>query len=308
MFAFPYRADIVDAVRSIPGRRFDWEAQGVVGAARRRHRAVRQGRARAPRLRCEVAAEVEAWLGARGHGLGRARERRRGATAHGRVRARQRSPASCRRRWPRSPTTRGGRDWLPFTQEVADELLEMPGARLGPARAALRAAACRSASEPAPGDADAGRERRRAALQARGQLGPGHDPRLPGAARRRGARPHAAGRPVPAGAARALPAHVRRRRRATTRCEAAGPAAARARRGDRRRPPLARPRRAAAGHRGRGSAASCGRSSAPACAYALEARRLFIADEQGLGKTVEALADAGGRRRLPGGRRLPGVA
>ena len=25
--------DIVDAVRSIPGRRFDWEAEGVVGAA-----------------------------------------------------------------------------------------------------------------------------------------------------------------------------------------------------------------------------------------------------------------------------------
>src|SRR3954465_4751810 len=27
VFAFPYRADIVDAVRSIPGRRFDWEAR-----------------------------------------------------------------------------------------------------------------------------------------------------------------------------------------------------------------------------------------------------------------------------------------
>ena len=27
VFAFPYRADIVDAVRAIPGRRFDWEAK-----------------------------------------------------------------------------------------------------------------------------------------------------------------------------------------------------------------------------------------------------------------------------------------
>src|ERR1700754_284680 len=27
VFAFPYRADIVDAVRSIPGRRFDWQAK-----------------------------------------------------------------------------------------------------------------------------------------------------------------------------------------------------------------------------------------------------------------------------------------
>src|SRR6187549_2667475 len=27
VFAFPYRSDIVDAVRSIPGRRFDWQAK-----------------------------------------------------------------------------------------------------------------------------------------------------------------------------------------------------------------------------------------------------------------------------------------
>src|SRR4029079_253328 len=26
VFAFPYRADMVDAVRAIPGRRFDWQA------------------------------------------------------------------------------------------------------------------------------------------------------------------------------------------------------------------------------------------------------------------------------------------
>ena len=42
--------------------------------------------------------------------------------------------------------------------------------------------------------------------------------------------------------------------------------------------------------------------------YALDVRRTFLADEQGLGKTVEALADARGRRRLPGGRHLPRVA
>ena len=41
--------------------------------------------------------------------------------------------------------------------------------------------------------------------------------------------------------------------------------------------------------RDRAWAASCGRSSAPACLRA-QSRRLFIADEQGLGKTVEALA------------------
>src|SRR5918997_150386 len=27
VFAFPYRPDMVDAVRAIPGRRFDWEAK-----------------------------------------------------------------------------------------------------------------------------------------------------------------------------------------------------------------------------------------------------------------------------------------
>ncbi len=27
VFAFPYRSDIVDAVRAIPGRRFDWQAK-----------------------------------------------------------------------------------------------------------------------------------------------------------------------------------------------------------------------------------------------------------------------------------------
>ncbi len=27
VFAFPYRADLVDAMRAIPGRRFDWEAK-----------------------------------------------------------------------------------------------------------------------------------------------------------------------------------------------------------------------------------------------------------------------------------------
>ena len=40
VFAFPYRPDVVDAVRAIPGRRFDWEARRVVGAA---------GRTRPPR-------------------------------------------------------------------------------------------------------------------------------------------------------------------------------------------------------------------------------------------------------------------
>ncbi len=42
--------------------------------------------------------------------------------------------------------------------------------------------------------------------------------------------------------------------------------------------------------------------------YALDARRTFIADEQGLGKTVEALAAIEADGAYPGDRRLPGVA
>ena len=43
-------------------------------------------------------------------------------------------------------------------------------------------------------------------------------------------------------------------------------------------------------------------------AYVLEARRAFLADEQGLGKTVQALAALEADDAYPGRRRLPGVA
>ena len=39
--------------------------------------------------------------------------------------------------------------------------------------------------------------------------------------------------------------------------------------------------------------------------YALRARRAFLADEQGLGKTVEALAALEADDAYPGRRRLP---
>src|SRR3954452_20476629 len=61
VFAFPYRADIVEAVRAIPGRRFDWEAKEWWAA---------QADATAPYIRgvierhpsLSVAPEVAAWL------------------------------------------------------------------------------------------------------------------------------------------------------------------------------------------------------------------------------------------------------
>ena len=152
---------------------------------------------------------------------------------------------------------RGGRLWLPFSAEVAEALSEMKRRPLRRARPALRAAAARRARARA-GHAVADRERGGAAAQARRQLGPGDDPRLPRAAGLRGARPLAAGRPLPARAARALPAHVRGRGRRRTRPDVLERLRAEHDARDRRRPPLARPRRAGAGGRGR-----AGRRAAP---------------------------------------------
>ena len=110
----------------------------------------------------------------------------------------------------------------------------------GPARAALRARGCRSAWSP--------RRRRcrwsRAYGEPRFKLDVNWDPEtvaafleLPAAEAHGRSLP---GRPVPARAARALPAHVRRRGRRRTPREVLERLRARARRGDRRRPPLAR--------------------------------------------------------------------
>ena len=235
--------------------------QGVVGAARRGHRAVRAGRARA-------------LPGARG----RARRHASGSRARSRAGSAA-SPTARRdgagwfvldaiagdlpeelRRSPRSAATGAG---CRSRRRSAEALLELPGARLD--QRALRCAS-QAAGRPRPraGDADAGRELRRVALQARGQLGPGHGRRVRRAAGGRGARPHAADRPVPARAARALhpPArHRRRLQRARGARAAARPSTTR-----RSTPSAARaPPTATCWSASRGSAASCGRSSAPAC-------------------------------------------
>ena len=61
VFAFPYRADIVDAVRAIPGRRFDWQAKEWTAPRADATAAYVQGVIeRFPEL--EVADDVEAWL------------------------------------------------------------------------------------------------------------------------------------------------------------------------------------------------------------------------------------------------------
>ena len=284
VFAFPYRADIVDAVRSIPGRRFDWQAkewstpkadatapyvQGVIE--------------RFPEL--EVDAEVEQWLARAVKGW------------VGRITAARRAGAG----WfvldgiagdlPESLETlaesRGDRRWLPFTQAVAEELLELPGARMDP-RALRCASRLQVGLEPAP-----------ATLmlvesygESRFKLEVNWDPDTVGAFVELPAA-EAHGRTVPIDpylleplehfirlhsidvAANAQEAMKRLR----TEHDAAIGAVRRSRAAD-------------------ADALACeprlGGELRPfqraGVKYALESRRLFIADEQGLGKTIEALA------------------
>jgi SWI/SNF-related matrix-associated actin-dependent regulator of chromatin subfamily A-like protein 1 len=146
VFAFPYRAEIVDAVRAIPGRRFDWEAkewwapradavapfvQGVL----ERHPSLSV----APDVQEWLSRAVSGWIGrvtaGRLHGAGRfvletiAGELEEPLAGHA--------------------ERHGGRLWLPFTPAVAEALLETKGARLDP-RALRCASRLQVGLEPAP--------------------------------------------------------------------------------------------------------------------------------------------------------------
>ena len=177
VFAFPYRADIVDAVRAIPGRRFDWDAKEwwapqaddtapFVKGVIERHPALR------------VADDVRAWLAEAAAGwVGRVTATRlegRGAfaleTISGDV------PEEL------AAEERGGRHWVPFSQAGGRRAARAARRAARQARAALRDA---PPGRPGAGArlARADRERRRAALHARRELGPGDDPRLPRPAR-----------------------------------------------------------------------------------------------------------------------------
>ena len=168
VFAFPYRREVVDAVRAIPGRRFDWEAKEWWAL---------QADATAPYVKgvierhawLKVAPDVERWLARATVGwVGR-------VTAGRRLRAGRFVLETISGELPEEldalADSAGGRLWLPFTAEVAAGLGELPGSPpAGRPRARAR-------------DAVADRERRRAAAQARRQLGSRDDPRLPRAPR-----------------------------------------------------------------------------------------------------------------------------
>ena len=146
VFAFPYRADIVDAVRSIPGRRFNWEVkEWWAPRADATAPYVKGVLERFPAL--SVAPEVEAWLARAVKGwVGRVTAGKRAGAGHfvlDVISGELPDPLAG------VAETVGGRAWLPFTREVAEELLEMPGARLDP-RALRCASRLQVGQEPPP--------------------------------------------------------------------------------------------------------------------------------------------------------------
>src|ERR671915_1479213 len=146
VFAFPYRADIVDAVRAIPGRRFDWEAkEWWAPRADATAPYVKGVLERHPSL--SVAPDVETWLARAVRGwVGRVTAGKLAGSGRFVL-----DPISGSLEGPLAELAEqaGGRLWLPFTQAVAEELLEMPGARLD--QRALRCASRLQVDlEPAP--------------------------------------------------------------------------------------------------------------------------------------------------------------
>jgi superfamily II DNA or RNA helicase len=146
VFAFPYRADVVDAVRGIPGRRFDWEAKEWWAP---------RADATAPYIQrvierhdwLSVAPDVSEWLSRAVTGwVGRVTTGRRdgrGAFLLETVAGELEEPLLSLAE-PDGPWLR-----LPFTQEVATELLDARGARLDP-RAQRCASRLQVGQEPAP--------------------------------------------------------------------------------------------------------------------------------------------------------------
>src|SRR3954464_11750107 len=147
VFAFPYRAEVVDAVRAIPGRRFDWEArEWWAPRADATAPFVKGVLERFPSLL--TSPEVDEWLSRAVSGwVGRVTAGRydgKGAfaleTIAGELPEELASQAH----------DKGGRLWIPFSKEVAEELLEMKGARLDD-RALRCATRLQVHLQPAPG-------------------------------------------------------------------------------------------------------------------------------------------------------------
>src|SRR4051812_43768931 len=121
VFAFPYRADVVDAVRAIPGRRFDWEArEWWAPRADATAPFVKGVLERFPSL--ITSPDVDAWLSRAVTGwVGRVTAGRydgKGAFALETI------AGELPEELLEKAHDKGGRLWIPFAKDVADELLE----------------------------------------------------------------------------------------------------------------------------------------------------------------------------------------
>jgi SNF2 family DNA or RNA helicase len=284
VFAFPYKPDVVDAVRAIPGRRFDWEA---------REWWVPRAEATAPYVQgvlerhdwLEAAADVEAWLAKAVRGWV-------GKVSAGRVDGAgvfllERIAGELPDALAALAKDAGARQTLPFTEEVARALEDLPGARLD-----QRASRCRQGLLVGRMPAPATLVYSQSVGEPRFKLEVNWDPdTIPAFLALPAAESH--GRTLPidpylieplehylrtfeidvASNARVALQDLRREHSAAveevrrSRAKEAPPLACEDRLGGELRP-----------------------FQRAGVRYALEARRAFIADEQGLGKTVEALA------------------
>ncbi|MDA0180719.1 DEAD/DEAH box helicase [Solirubrobacter phytolaccae] len=284
VFCFPYRADIVDAVRSIPGRRFDWQAKEWWAPRAEATAPYVQGvLERFPEL--DVAPDVSEWLAKAVKGwVGRVTTARRDAKGWFVLDA---IAGDLNEELAAVAEERGDRRWLPFTQEVAEQLLDLPGARMD--QRALRCATkLQVGLDPAP-----------ATLmlvesygESRFKLEVNWDPDTVGAfVKLPAAEAHGRTLPIDPYLLEPLEHFIRlhdidvgsNAREALGRLRTEHDAA------------IDDVRRSRAAD---GEVLSCeprlGGELRPfqraGVRYALQSRRLFIADEQGLGKTVEALA------------------
>ena len=290
----------------IPHRRFDWDTPRVVGAGRRLGgRARRRGARALPRADDRAPRSTSGWRHRAPLGRPRAHHPPRRPRL---VRARHARGHACPRRWPRAPSSATGGCWRRSREAGGRGAASSErGARLDAARRPLRAALEHGEAAAARAPGPPPRRRGRAPAPG-GAVGPGSarpSSALPGVER--------GGRTLPLDPwvverARRLPDPARRRRRRptpprpSTTCAPSTP-----------RPPTRSAARAPTeGEPIPEVAARLGGTLQPfqwaGVRYALDARRCFLADEQGLGKTVAGARRARGRRRLPGGRRLPGVA
>ncbi len=285
VLAFPYRAEIVDAVRGIPGRRFDWDAREWWASA---------NDATAPYVRgvverfgeLSVAPEVEAWLTERASGwIGRvtaARYDGRGWFVAETISGELPEPLAGQ------ADERGNRLWLPFAREVADELLELTGARLD-GRAARCATHLQVGLDPPPATLTLVS----GVAEPRLGLDVNWDPAAQAAFRTLpGAEGHGPTIPIDAFLIEPLEKFLVEHR--VTVAPNARPALESIRTEHDEAVEAIRRSRAKTGPSLGAVEDRLGGTLQPfqraGVAYLLEARRSFLADEQGLGKTIQALA------------------